>query len=206
MQKSQSSLHAEANPIPAVRSIPTVEQPRAIHPGASRPLQFVPETSWTQSSQPLAQSEHSLGSTRREQPNRPAKRNRVRGCVLTRQGWEKLMQAGILYDNWGNRRSYESLSEQSLLDVRTVSRILSCEVKVDKRTLKTFFRTFNLELETDDYCAPTNPGEGGTAIAKQNPTAHATELKLLMVELMTLMQQIERYVENCGDRQSHALN
>ena len=79
------------------------------------------------------------------------KRSRNRGIVLSRQGWQKLMQAGALYDEFGNRYTYEQLSDRSLLDERTINRLLSCEVKVDKRTLKTFFRAFNLILEAGDY-------------------------------------------------------
>jgi hypothetical protein len=79
------------------------------------------------------------------------KRNRNRGIFLSQQGWQKLSQAGVLNNELGQRYTYEQLSERSLLDMRTVSRLLSCEVKVDKNTLKTFFRAFNLPLEASDY-------------------------------------------------------
>ncbi|MBW4692719.1 MAG: hypothetical protein KME27_13245 [Lyngbya sp. HA4199-MV5] len=79
------------------------------------------------------------------------KRNRNRGVFLSQQGWQKLTQAGVLNDELGQRYTYEQLSERSLLDMRTVSRLLSCDVKVDKNTLKTFFRAFNLSLEVSDY-------------------------------------------------------
>lgn len=49
------------------------------------------------------------------------------------------MQAGVLYNDFGERYTFEELSDRSLLDARTVSRILSCEVKVDKRTFRSFF-------------------------------------------------------------------
>ncbi|MBD1870523.1 hypothetical protein H6F88_08585 [Oculatella sp. FACHB-28] len=81
------------------------------------------------------------------------KRNRNRGVVLSEQGWQKLAQANVLHDELGNRYTYERLSERSLLNERTVSRILSCEVKVDKRTLKTFFAAFRLRLDEADYVA-----------------------------------------------------
>ncbi|HEY9642679.1 MAG TPA: hypothetical protein V6C57_19485 [Coleofasciculaceae cyanobacterium] len=80
--------------------------------------------------------------------------NRKRGVVLTHQGWQKLMQAEVLYDDFGKRYTHEELSERSLLDARTVSRILSCEIRVDKRTLKIFFQAFNLRLEPGDYNSP----------------------------------------------------
>ncbi|HEY9623640.1 MAG TPA: hypothetical protein V6C78_25000, partial [Crinalium sp.] len=81
----------------------------------------------------------------------PAKATRKRGVILTQQGWQKLQQAGVLHDNFGKRYTHEELSERSLLDARTVSRVLSCEVKVDKGTLKTFFQAFHLPLEAGDY-------------------------------------------------------
>lgn len=63
------------------------------------------------------------------------KRSRNRGVFLSRQGWQKLVQTGILQNELGQRYTYEQLSERSLLDMRTVSRLLSCEIKVGKKTL-----------------------------------------------------------------------
>ena len=68
------------------------------------------------------------------------------------------MQAGVLYDKFGNLCTYEQLSDRSFLDERTVSRLLSCEVKVDKSRIKTFFRAFNLILEFDDYTSAKGDG------------------------------------------------
>jgi hypothetical protein len=97
-----------------------------------------------------------------------AKRSRNRGIVLSRQGWQKLMQAGVLYDEFGSRYTYEQLSDRSFLDERTVSRLLSCEVKVGKRTIKTFFYAFNLILEASDYI--TSKSNGMNAISPDAPT------------------------------------
>lgn len=44
------------------------------------------------------------------------KGKRRRGVVLTRQGWQKLDQAGVLCDKLGNRYTLEQLSERALLD------------------------------------------------------------------------------------------
>ena len=76
-----------------------------------------------------------------------ARRSRNRGVFLSQQGWQKLVQAGVLYNEFGQRYTYEQLSERSLLDIRTISRLLSGDVKVDKRSLKTFFHAFNLPLD-----------------------------------------------------------
>ncbi len=92
------------------------------------------------------------------QPNQPQpsfrNKSRKRGVVLTQAGWQKLKQAGVLYDDFGKRYTHEELSERSLLDARTISRVISCEVKVDKRTLVAFFRAFELPLESRDYTTP----------------------------------------------------
>ncbi len=61
-------------------------------------------------------------------------RHRNRGVMLSEQGWQTLTRAGVLHDQWGNRYTYETLSERSRLNDRTVSRILSREVRVDKRS------------------------------------------------------------------------
>ena len=96
---------------------------------------------------------HQISSSHHEQLHSTVSRqhNRNRGVMLSDLGWQKLVQAGVLYDLWGNRYTYEKLSERSLLNDRTVSRILSREVKVDKRTLKIFFAAFGLQLDANDY-------------------------------------------------------
>jgi hypothetical protein len=53
----------------------------------------------------------------RSQASSSQQRHRNRGVMLSQQGWQKLTQAGVLHDPWGNRYSYETLSERSLLNV-----------------------------------------------------------------------------------------
>lgn len=84
----------------------------------------------------------------------PCQKTRKRGVVLTTQGWQKLLQAGVLCNEFGERYTFEFLSEQSLLDPRTVCRIIGREIAVDKRSLKIFFSAFDLELNQDDYTTP----------------------------------------------------
>ncbi|MFB2897575.1 hypothetical protein ACE1CI_32045 [Aerosakkonemataceae cyanobacterium BLCC-F50] len=91
----------------------------------------------------------------------PVKQSRSRGVFLSHQGWQKLVQAGVLHNEFGERFTYGQLSERSLLDERTISRLLSCEVKVDKNTLKTFFRAFNLSLEAGDFTSSKGRREEG---------------------------------------------
>ena len=133
----------------------------------------------------------------------PAKRSRTRGVVLSGQGWQKLMQAGALYNEFGERYTYEQLSERSQLDGRTVSRLLSSEVRVDKNTLRSFFRAFNLSLEAGDYTAYRNePTNDITSV----PSTHSAvgiqraEFEQIVEELTQLKQRLREY-----DRLFHRL-
>lgn len=120
-------------------------------------------------------------------------RNRNRGVMLSEQGWQKLTQAGVLHDQWGNRYTYEKLSERSLLNDRTISRILSCEVRVDKRSLKIFFAAFGLQLNGDDYltvaCIPDNQSISSLS-HYLNPTVHSVETTLSYQELIDLYRRL----------------
>jgi DNA-binding CsgD family transcriptional regulator len=49
--------------------------------------------------------------------------------------------------NLSDRYTYEQLSERSSLDDRPVSRLFCCEVKVDRRTLKTGLGQFYIKLQ-----------------------------------------------------------
>lgn len=122
-------------------------------------------------------------------------RHRNRGVMLSQQGWQKLTQAGVLHDQWGNRYSYETLSERSLLNQRTVSRILSGEVRVDKRSLKIFFTAFGLQLNGDDYltaaCDPANQTINSLT-HYLNSTVHSVETTLSYQELVDLYQRLRQ--------------
>lgn len=120
------------------------------------------------------------------------KRNRNRGVFLSQQGWQKLTQAGVLHDELGQRYTYEQLSARSLLDMRTVSRLLSCEVKVDKNTLKTFFRAFNLSLEVDDYTV----SQGDRAHDVKSDALTYTTLMVQRVEFEHLVEEL-RQLKQC---------
>lgn len=122
-------------------------------------------------------------------------RHRNRGVMLSQQGWQKLTQAGVLQDRWGNRYSYEILSVRSLLNDRTISRILSGDVRVDKRSLKIFFAAFGLQLNGDDYltgaCDPAN--QTITSLSHYlNSTVHSVETTLSHQELIQLHQQLKQ--------------
>ena len=133
------------------------------------------------------------------------KRNRNRGVVLSEQGWQKLTQANVLHDQWGNRYTYEKLSERSFLNERTVSRILSCEVRVDKRTLKTFFMAFGLQLNADDYitteCEPADSAISSLSLYPSS-TIHTVGANLSYQELVELYQRLMKDLRHL----SHLLN
>lgn len=79
---------------------------------------------------------------------------------MTIVGLKKLQAAEVMHDEFGQKRTLEKLSEQTILNSRTVARIINREEKVDKRSLKQFFETFNLELKPEDYTYPSNAYEG----------------------------------------------
>ena len=133
------------------------------------------------------------------------KRHRNRGVMLSQQGWQKLTQAGILHNQWGDRYTYEKLSERSLLNDRTVSRILSREVRVDKRSLKTFFAAFGLQLNSNDYltadCEPA--AQTITSLSRYfNSTVHSIETTLTYQELVELYQRLRQDLRHL----THLLN
>lgn len=132
-----------------------------------------------------------------------AKRSRNRGVFLSHQGLQKLIQANVLYNEFGERYTYEQLSERSRLDERTVSRLLFCEVKVDKNTLRTFFYAFNLLLEAGDYTSSKSDGASNIAPDTSIHTASTTqrvEFEQLVEELTQLKHRLKEY-----DRLFHQL-
>lgn len=96
-----------------------------------------------------------------------SQKTRRRGIVLTEQGWQKLTLANVLWNEFGDRYTYEYLSELTQLDPRTVCRIIGREVGVDRRTLKIFFDSFNLKLETVDYTIPQQSFIGLAKLEKE---------------------------------------
>lgn len=79
---------------------------------------------------------------------------RRRGVVLTCVGLQRL-QAAILASemaqNNGDRFTLEQLSDRIQISTKTLSRLWSSNVTVDRRTLKMCFSAFDLELRGEDY-------------------------------------------------------
>ncbi|NJM19344.1 MAG: serine/threonine protein kinase [Richelia sp. SM1_7_0] len=78
---------------------------------------------------------------------------RRRGATLTAQGFKKLNQAKAEVEIQQNFKRYtlEDLSEKCGLTPNTLSKVFTCSVGVDKRTLECCFNAFNLTLLKDDY-------------------------------------------------------
>ena len=82
------------------------------------------------------------------------KQTRRRGIILSHEGWQKVRDARIELenkDNFGERYTQEELCERIGLDIGTITKALSREEGVDKRTLERIFETFNLELTRTCY-------------------------------------------------------
>ncbi len=73
------------------------------------------------------------------------KQKRKRGVILTPEGLEKLQQARFeseYKENFGERYTYEKISELTNLDINTIKKILAGKKGVDKRSLKKIFFGF----------------------------------------------------------------
>jgi len=82
------------------------------------------------------------------------KHKRKRGVILTPEGLQKLQSAKLtaeFNENYGNRYTLEDLSDRIGINTATISKVLSCEDGVDKRTIELFFQAFNLKLDKDCY-------------------------------------------------------
>ena len=87
-----------------------------------------------------------------------AKRRR-RGVVLTPEGLERFQAARLkseAEENYGERYTYEKLSDITYLDIHTIKRVTECQEGVDKRTLERLFISFDIELSESCYTKP-NP-------------------------------------------------
>jgi len=85
------------------------------------------------------------------------KRRRKRGVILTPSGLARFQAAKTEAEyakNQGQRYTLESLSELTGVGLDTLTKVLNCETRVDKQTLKYCFRAFDLVLEPSDYYRP----------------------------------------------------
>jgi WD40 repeat protein/transcriptional regulator with XRE-family HTH domain len=82
------------------------------------------------------------------------KQKRKRGIILTPEGLQKLQSAKLtaeFNENYGNRYTLEDLSERIGINTATISKVMSREDGVDKRTIELFLQAFNIKLDKDCY-------------------------------------------------------
>ena len=112
------------------------------------------------------------------------KRKRNRGIILTAKGLEKLQEARLIWedrDNYGEKYTYEEISELTCLDVNTVRRILDRKSGVDKRSLEKFYRAFKMQLADEFFTKPKleRRQDWGEAVSVEYFFGRTNELKLL---------------------------
>lgn len=82
---------------------------------------------------------------------------RKRGVVLTLRGWQRLRTAqrqSEIQDNAGVTYTLEQLGEQTDLSPNTIAKIQRRELGVDRQSIESYFRGFNLTLDANDYTQP----------------------------------------------------
>ncbi|MBD2532075.1 pentapeptide repeat-containing protein [Nostoc flagelliforme FACHB-838] len=87
---------------------------------------------------------------------------RVRGAILSPQGWQKFQtakQQAESDETWGKRFSQEDLSNRTGLSLNTLARIFKRELGVDRQSLEYLFRAFGLELTQADLTSPASSQE-----------------------------------------------
>jgi WD40 repeat protein/transcriptional regulator with XRE-family HTH domain len=82
---------------------------------------------------------------------------RVRGVILSPQGWQKFQtakQQAESDETWGKHFTQEDLSDRTGLSLNTLARLFKRELGVDRQSLEYLFRAFGLELTQADLTSP----------------------------------------------------
>jgi WD40 repeat protein len=112
------------------------------------------------------------------------KQKRNRGIMLTAKGLEKIQAARSNWEcqeNFGERSTYENISELTNLDINTIKKILSGRERVDKRSLEKFYLAFKLKLD-EEYYTKFNlklRENWGESVSIEHFFGRATELETL---------------------------
>lgn len=88
---------------------------------------------------------------------RSTPKRKRRGVILSSVGFQRLQEAqeqSAIVNNKGYAYTLEQLSELTGLSVRSITRLQSCKVAVDRQTLEEFFRALSLTLTEQDYVQP----------------------------------------------------
>ena len=90
---------------------------------------------------------------------------RVRGLVLSPQGWQRFQDAKQQVEAkeaFGKRFTQEELSDRTQLSLNTLARIFKRELGVDRQSLEMLFQVFGLELTKTDCASPITSSEALT--------------------------------------------
>ncbi|MEM8828807.1 MAG: NB-ARC domain-containing protein [Cyanobacteria bacterium P01_G01_bin.19] len=112
------------------------------------------------------------------------KQKRNRGVLLTKKGLEQLEVARSDWEykeNYGERCTYEKISEITNLDINTIKKILCTGGKVDKRSIEKFYRAFGLKLDEEFYTKfnPKIREDWGEAVTIDHFFGRKTEIDTL---------------------------
>ncbi|MEH2123766.1 NB-ARC domain-containing protein [Nostoc sp.] len=87
---------------------------------------------------------------------------RVRGVILSPQGWQKFQtakQQAESDETWGKHFTQEDISDRTGLSLNTLARIFKRELGVDRQSLEYLFGAFGLELTKADLTSPVSSPE-----------------------------------------------
>lgn len=87
---------------------------------------------------------------------------RVRGVILSPQGWQKFQTAKQQAESdeiWGKHFTQEDLSDRTGLSLNTLARLFKRELGVDRQSLEHLFQAFGLELTKADFTSPVAADE-----------------------------------------------
>jgi WD40 repeat protein/transcriptional regulator with XRE-family HTH domain len=96
---------------------------------------------------------------------------RVRGVILSPQGWQRFQAAKQQVESaetWGKHLTQEDLSERTGLSLNTLYQVLKRERGVDRQSLEYLFRAFGLELTKVDHTSSV-ASEANPASQRANP-------------------------------------
>lgn len=112
------------------------------------------------------------------------KKKRIRGIILTPQGLQELQAARAeseRKENYGERYTYENISELTNLDINTVKRVLTGKEGVDRRSLEKFLIAFKLKLTEENYTkpSPSKRQDWGEAVSIDHFFGRTKELEIM---------------------------
>jgi WD40 repeat protein len=96
---------------------------------------------------------------------------RVRGVILSPQGWQKFQtakQQAEADETWGKHFTQEDLSDRTGLSLNTLARTFKRQLGVNRQSLEYLFQAFGLVLTQADFTSPVSPEEASET-RQENP-------------------------------------